>query len=139
MKIRSGFVSNSSSSSFIIAVNNVEKCSHCGRGDPDFIDFVEKMTTSTGCDDTQVYKTGAEEIKQYFTNEYGTWYESGKYNSTEEYVQAQYGDAFDEMEANELSGKRVAYISISYHDEITNNEFAKQVDSKAITKIYGGH
>ena len=44
MKIRNGFVSNSSSSSFILGIlNNAEdKCPHCGRGDTDIIGLMEK-------------------------------------------------------------------------------------------------
>lgn len=45
MKIRSGFVSNSSSTSFIVGLRKKksEPCPHCGRSDPDFIDaYIER-------------------------------------------------------------------------------------------------
>lgn len=42
MKIRNGFVSNSSSSNFIVAVRKSEACQHCGRSDPDFLQLVDR-------------------------------------------------------------------------------------------------
>ena len=59
MKVRNGFVSNSSSSSFIIAIQ-LEKttCKCCGRSDPDFEDtcfagrvFRETELTANSCND----------------------------------------------------------------------------------------
>jgi len=42
MKTRNGFVSNSSSSSFIIAVKVNNPCPHCHRKDDDFLDMISK-------------------------------------------------------------------------------------------------
>jgi hypothetical protein len=42
MKIRGGFVSNSSSSSFIVAVKPTNKCPHCGRSDFDLFDLIDQ-------------------------------------------------------------------------------------------------
>lgn len=43
MKIRTGFVSNSSSTSFYAYIPNeyAHKCPHCGRGGENFIDLIE--------------------------------------------------------------------------------------------------
>jgi hypothetical protein len=40
MKIRHSFVSNSSSSSYIIKINKNTTCKHCGRSDPDIVEIV---------------------------------------------------------------------------------------------------
>ena len=45
MKTRNGFISNSSSTSFIVAVKtDINKCEHCGRSDPSFFDLIEQST-----------------------------------------------------------------------------------------------
>jgi len=42
MKTRTGFVSNSSSSSYIVGINTVpEPCPHCGRGGTDLVKLLE--------------------------------------------------------------------------------------------------
>ena len=52
MKIRKQFVSNSSSTSYIIKVKKSEKCPHCGRSDMSFIDYIKNLRENYS-DDTQ--------------------------------------------------------------------------------------
>ena len=47
MKIKNAFISNSSSTSFIIAYKNSKPCEHCGRADFDVIDFFKLLK---GCE-----------------------------------------------------------------------------------------
>ncbi|GAF80422.1 unnamed protein product, partial [marine sediment metagenome] len=52
MKQRNGFVSNSSSSSFIIAIKKQpEACQHCGRSDLDFIQLINNAGDLDSCVD----------------------------------------------------------------------------------------
>jgi hypothetical protein len=49
MKIRNGFVSNSSSSSYIIKIADSEPCPTCGRCNPNIVDHIQNRTYY--CDD----------------------------------------------------------------------------------------
>lgn len=63
MKVRSGFVSNSSSSSFVIAIRKQEPCECCGRTDPDFL---EAVTAAGNYDaDSEVCADTREEVLDY--------------------------------------------------------------------------
>ena len=61
MKKRKGFVSNSSSTSFVIAIKEADKCPHCGRHDIDFIELI-KSKQDDYCDNTKICYESAEEI-----------------------------------------------------------------------------
>lgn len=69
MKTRNGFVSNSSSSSFLIAVLKDNKpCPHCGRKDLDFLDMVEHSYNSNNHVNEII---GSGDISKYIEREYG--------------------------------------------------------------------
>ena len=55
MKIRNGFVSNSSSTSYIIVVKKTEPCPHCKQGGVDFLDLLSKRDDGS-CDNTMYIK-----------------------------------------------------------------------------------
>lgn len=71
MKIRSGFVSNSSSSSFIIAVPNTAKeCKCCHRSDKWMLQAVGKYLTTLSDKTNKLYAmTSGEHIEEYFKDE----------------------------------------------------------------------
>jgi len=145
MKIRTGFISNSSSTSFVVAFKKPEKCPHCGRGDSNFIDT---FVTCSKDDDTGLD-----------FSEYGNYYEElkkrcegiekdidiAKTHSPNDYVFSRftYGDQasmLQEQLEREIvlmeavkkhmdMGMNVYSFSIAYHDELVNKELFARIDS----------
>ena len=70
MKIRSGFVSNSSSSSFVIAYKLQDPCEHCGRGDTNIFSAYESRHDRYS-DDTYVRAKGLSDILESLKGWYG--------------------------------------------------------------------
>ena len=97
MKVRTGFVSNSSSSSFLIAFKSENPCSLCGHIKDNILD---KITSS--CDeDTYLISDDLEEVlKQVLP-----------YNNP----------TVKERIIAASKNKTVALISVSYHDEEIND------------------
>jgi sarcosine oxidase delta subunit len=82
MKTRNGFVSNSSSSSFIIAIKQTNvPCPHCGRRDPNFLDMVEK---SSDWDDNRIDARETEETLKYIEDNEKGWVEAEEYKKIED-------------------------------------------------------
>jgi hypothetical protein len=122
MKIRSGFVSNSSSSSFIIAINDkMCTCPTCGRRDKNIFDIIER-NSSGYYDETRVKAVGAKEVIDYITD---NWYDSERNKELIEKIKAA-GDA----------GKYIGLIDISYHDELSNDEYNSQLERGVIEELY---
>jgi hypothetical protein len=101
MKIRNGFVSNSSSSSFIIAFKDSEPCKHCGRKDTNILNAIENISFYN--DDNKVDSIGSDVIKYLKDYEH---YNDEQIKEVEKYIK---------------EGYNVANISISYHNELLNN------------------
>ena len=158
MKIRNGFVSNSSSSSFIIAFNPKDQCPYCGRSSPNIVDLINQ-NTNCRCysDDTQINWTDPQEyleeidkdigyakqdilsVKDRKDNDviqtYGSKYTAGELrrerNSDIEGLTKQKTKIQNAI--NE--GKQLVSIRISYHDEIVNNLFKEQVASGEVEVV----
>jgi hypothetical protein len=105
MKVRNGFVSNSSSSSFIIALPPKVPCSYCGRADPDILDEIGQL--SDGSSYTVVRAIGYERV----IHELGIPnYPPDDPDAPEEQLLA------DKISRYNNRGYRVAYISVSNHN-----------------------
>ena len=114
MKIRQGFVSNSSSSSFIIAYKKADKtpCPTCGRCDlENFVDIIERSSVNN--DDNSVNETGLDDVT-YSLEEQLRWREDPTSIVEIKLVKK-------EIKRLVKEGWEVANISISYHDETLNN------------------
>jgi len=86
MKTRTGFVSNSSTSSYIIACKPSDICPHCGRSDPDFIGLLTELAQMNDqySDDTQVIHPDADEVLENIQREI-KGYEEDKMESFREH------------------------------------------------------
>lgn len=101
MKIRNGFVSNSSSSSYIVAYHVGEYCQHCGRGASHAFDSLRK---DLDFEQTQLKADGFEEIMKKMAE----WYDEEECKkigtSLRKYAKAN-------------PNKKMIMLEISYHDE----------------------
>jgi len=119
MKTRIGFVSNSSSMSFIVAVKKRGKCPHCKQTPINLLDIVER----SGGGETSMDAKGKKAVLAYIEKEMECYFDD------------------DEPERQEMIeevksiGKdfEVACIHISENDEFLQG----LVESKDVVKIYG--
>jgi hypothetical protein len=112
MKIRNGFVSNSSSSSFLIAIKttNNEACPCCGRKDLDANDFLKLISNNHN---DKVNASG-DEINDYITNNIinNYYYESEEQKKAEK---ERYQNLLKDYTNKDYI---LAHIRISYYNPI---------------------
>jgi len=122
MKIRNGFVSNSSSSSYIIAIKDLfEACPTCGRTGNDLLKMLRNDPDMN--DDNGVKGVGAEHILWEMNND--EWY-----NPKEELVNKV-------KSYQNKKGWTLASIDISYHNEIAKDELTSLLKSGNVVILDG--
>ena len=100
MKYRAGYISNSSSSSFIIVVKPTDICPHCGRKDSDKDELISLIEQSTWCD-TEMSGEGMEAVKELVSYYYDDNYKEEIISKAEKAV----GDG------------DLIVCNVSYHDD----------------------
>jgi hypothetical protein len=69
MKTRNSLVSNSSSSSFVVAYKSQDKCKCCGRSDPDLKSIIQKCDEYSGSN--TVHASGKTEVIEFLKRDMG--------------------------------------------------------------------
>ena len=136
MKTRNGFVSNSSSSSFIIAINNKNNkpCKLCGRKDKDFLNFLvdrcENDPEYNG-EPTEIVALSAEEVKKYWQNNVSTYFGDKGHDLTKK--------VFKSINDAVKKKKEVVFFNVSYHNSEVNEELYVQLCAGNVEKIWSDH
>ena len=116
MKIRNGFISNTSSSSFIIVIDKklMNECPHCHRHDKNILDLILGKTDKWS--DTKLRGRGKD----------GTIAALKNWSCIED---QEFKLLKKKIEDADERGMDVGFIDISNHDESLNDEFRSQEKS----------
>ena len=133
MKTRTGFVSNSSSSSFLIAEKPASKdiCPHCGRSDlqESILDMIDKCNDGNN----QVIARGTEDTLKYFDDRIKDEQEYAKKEGIKPKVTWEQ-DLLDKTKQAAEDGYDISYVGISDHDDMIHYVMKT---SKSIKVLYG--
>lgn len=125
MKTRLGFVSNSSSVSFLVVVKKLATCDKCGRSDPNFLDYLDSLGNKDEYETTRLRARGVKEITPKF----------------EKYKDGSWEDRIKRLAEAEEKGYETAYIEVCYHDQHTNdmlNDFRVRGAVQIVWDDHGG-
>ncbi len=128
MKTRAGFVSNSSSSSFVVRINDgPDKCEVCGRSDPDVVQIFQEA------EDSYDYESGIsfdqdslkDHLEEYLEYE-------------DELPKGNTADDLREALKEVLTGtRRIAMVSVGQSNHIARRVFINACNSGQLTLLTG--
>lgn len=120
MKIRQGFVSNSSSSSFVIVINSKpEQCPHCKRGGLDLETFMNGHNH---------WETSLGDLYCLLRD-----YEDEAKHDPDSWT----ADALEKIRQAQKDGKEIMCIDVSYHDEALKMLIGELKESGDIELLVG--
>lgn len=155
MKIRSGFVSNSSTTSFIVAINHEklgEKCPHCGRSSPNILDMLEdsygdtcmewtdptdyltnlKLEVASNIADLEKWEGKADNEEVTFT------YNTYKVADLRKWANSTIKNNNKEIELIEKAieaGKSVVHFRVDYNDSTIEQIVREQIENGELEEI----
>jgi hypothetical protein len=133
MKVRKGFVANSSSSSFVVAFKRSDPCKCCGHHNKDIVSIINDEVAK-GIDDydeTRVRTVGVSDVMKDIQGWFmvGTEYANPRSLGMFTSVSAKIADALDD-------GFEISTISVSYHNTYLNNLLSEETESLKILFYY---
>jgi len=136
MKIRSGFVSNSSSSSFIVAYKMQDKCEHCGRSDSDLSDTFKKEDGKY-YDETHLIAKGlkgiTDKLREDYEDEAQSWESDTEDNSEEKkHAFVQFASQTASVSKWADKGYELMWVRVSYSDTEMFNSVLKTSGAEII-------
>ena len=126
MKSRDGFISNSSTTSFILAFEDRDKCPTCGRSDYDLIELIEKSNGYSD-DRTHINAQSPENVIEYIQKVWQDWYIDPEM------------DVKIMKFMSEHDGWQVIACEVSYHDDAINKIINEKEENKTLVKLWSDH
>ena len=124
MKLGLGYISNSSSSSFVVAFKKAamsKPCEHCGRKDPDFLDILQNKIDYDSYNTSIAARGYADVVKEIQEN----WFDSEKKNGH-----------LEELKKYKSKEWETAVIELSYHDATIHKLKNNLVESGAMVIVW---
>jgi len=125
MKYRQGYVSNSSSSSFIVAYDSInigKACETCGHVNRDFSDIIRQ---SSSCE-TEIERESIYKIKENVKNNFFCY-------ENDDSLQKEIYDKIDEYDKK---GWDIIDFSLDYEDQYIKEEMKALLDKGKLIEIY---
>jgi hypothetical protein len=133
MKIRTGFVSNSSSASFVVALRKSAPCPTCGHKEDDFLKYVEERDPHGGYETTRLKTRDVDELfKQFDTKDL----DDSKWSTG---VREIHNSTYARIKEAVEKGYEVAEIEVAYHDPDTNEKMHLMEAKKELVVLWSDH